>query len=93
PGFPPVFDSWAAELRAYRPIDAVRRLGSRDLMLVHGDEDKLVPLADARRLADAHGAAELKTVPGAGHRLRDDPRVLALLIGWLDRLRAELPVR
>ena len=59
-------------------------------MLIHGDEDKLVPLDDARRLADAHGAADMKVVTGAGHRLRDDPRVLALLLGWLDRQRSEM---
>ena len=59
-------------------------------MLVHGEEDKLVPMADARRLAEAHGAADVKGVAGAGHRLRDDPRVLALMLGWLDRQRSEM---
>jgi hypothetical protein len=24
-------------------------------------------------------------VPGAGHRLRHDPRAIAVLLGWLDR--------
>lgn len=90
PGFPANFDAWATELRAHRPEQAARRLGSRALMLIHGDEDKLVPLDDARRLADAHGAADMKVVTGAGHRLRDDPRVLALLLGWLDRQRSEM---
>jgi putative redox protein len=27
-------------------------------------------------------------VAGAGHRLRHDPRAVAVLIGWLDRQRA-----
>ena len=89
-GFPTSFDAWATELRTHRPDQAVRRLGSRSLMLVHGDEDKLVPMADARRLAEAHGAADVKGVAGAGHRLRDDPRVLALMLGWLDRQRSEM---
>lgn len=88
--FPTSFDAWATELRAHRPDQAVRRLGSRSLMLVHGDDDKLVPMADARRLAEAHGAADVKSVAGAGHRLRDDPRVLALMLGWLDRQRSEM---
>lgn len=92
PSFPPSLDAWAGDFRGYRPLDGARRLGNRSLLLIHGDEDKLVPHADAQRLADAHGAAELKTIPGAGHRLRDDPRVVALLIGWLDRQRAEMAV-
>ena len=33
----------------------------------------------------ADGAAELRILPGAGHRLRHDPRAIAVLLGWLDR--------
>ncbi len=88
--FPENFDAWATELRTHRPDQAVRRLGSRSLMLIHGEEDKLVPMDDARRLAEAHGAADVKGVAGAGHRLRDDPRVLAMTLGWLDRQRSEM---
>ena len=42
---------------------------------------------DPRLLAEAHGAAELRIVAGAGHRLRHDPRAVAILLGWLDRER------
>ncbi len=37
------------------------------LMLVHGDEDDVVPIANLHELADAHGDAEVIVVPGAGH--------------------------
>ncbi|MDQ1373151.1 MAG: uncharacterized protein QOJ09_489, partial [Actinomycetota bacterium] len=41
---------------------------------------------DARQLADAaDGAVELRVLAGAGHRLRHDPRAIAVLLGWLDR--------
>ena len=43
---------------------------------------------DARRLADAHGNAELRVINGAGHRLRHDPRAVAVLLGWLDRQKS-----
>jgi uncharacterized protein len=46
-----------------------------------------VPVFDARVLADAHGSAELRLINGAGHRLRHDPRAVAVLLGWLDRQR------
>jgi putative redox protein len=57
--------------------------------VLHGDDDESVPAADARVLAQAHGAAELRVIPGAGHRLRHDPRAVAVLLGWLDRQRSQ----
>jgi pimeloyl-ACP methyl ester carboxylesterase len=54
--------------------------------MVHGSDDPDVPLSDARALADAAtGPSELHTVLGAGHWLRADPRVIAILAGWLER--------
>ena len=54
---------------------------------MHGDDDESVPTTDARQLAMAHGSAELSLFVGAGHRLRHDPRAVAVLFGWLDRVR------
>jgi putative redox protein len=54
---------------------------------MHGSDDDLVPVFDARVLVDAHGDAELRIIGGAGHRLRHDPRAIAVLLGWLDRCR------
>jgi putative redox protein len=48
-----------------------------------------VPALDARVVADAHGAAELRFIQGAGHQLRHDPRAVAVLLGWLDRQKHE----
>jgi uncharacterized protein len=87
PSFPPSFDEWARELRRFRPVDAAHRLAPRPLLVMHGDDDDDVPTVDARQLAEAHGAAELRLIPGAGHRLRLDPRAIAVLLGWLDRQR------
>jgi acetyl esterase/lipase len=48
-----------------------------------------VPLQDAQRAMRLirSRAAELRIVSGAGHRLRHDPRAVAILLGWLDRER------
>jgi putative redox protein len=54
---------------------------------MHGDGDESVPVADSRVLAAAHGSAEFRLIEGAGHRLRHDPRAIAVLLGWLDRQR------
>jgi alpha-beta hydrolase superfamily lysophospholipase len=88
PSFPPKFESWAREVARVRPLEAAERLAPRALLVMHGLEDDTVPEADARLFARAHGAAELRLLPGAGHRLRHDPRAVALLLGWLDRQRA-----
>ena len=90
PGFPKNFDEWSRELRRFRPVEAARRLSNRPLLVMHGEDDESVPVADSRMLAEAHGNAELRIVAGAGHRLRHDPRAVAVLLGWLDRQRSLL---
>lgn len=89
PAFPPHFDRWTRELRAYRPLQSARVLAPRPLLVMHGDDDDTVPIIDARLLAEAHGDAELRIITGAGHRLRHDPRAVAILLGWLDRQRSQ----
>ena len=84
--FPPDFDAWTRELREIRPAALVGKVPPRPLLLVQGTDDEVVPQSEARLLADAAGGqAELRTITGAGHRLRHDPRAVAVLLGWLDR--------
>jgi putative redox protein len=87
PGFPTVFEDWGRELRRFRPVDAAARFSPRPLLVMHGEDDESVPVSDSRQLAAAHGSAELRVLVGAGHRLRLDPRGVAVLLGWLDRQR------
>ena len=87
PAFPASFEAWAREFRRFRPLDAARRLAPRPLLVLHGEDDPYVPVVDARLFAEYHGRAELRLLQGAGHRLRHDPRAIAVLLGWLDRQR------
>ena len=89
PQFPKNFDEWTRELGRYRPVPAAQRFAPRPLLLLHGDDDESVPATDTRQLAESHGAAEMRVLEGAGHRLRHDPRAMAVLFGWLDRQRLE----
>jgi putative redox protein len=85
PRFPVDAERWVRDLRETRPLVLASKLAPRPLLLVQGADDETVPPLDARALADWHGAAELRIIPGAGHRLRHDPRAVAVLLGWLER--------
>lgn len=55
----------------YRFDDLAPRVRVSDvdvpLMLVHGDEDDVVPIASLHQIANAHGDAEVIVVAGGGH--------------------------
>jgi putative redox protein len=87
PDFPESFDQWARELRETRAVACATQYAPRPLLVVHGSDDDSVPVFDARVTSDAHGAADLRIIQGAGHQLRHDPRAVAVLFGWLDRQR------
>jgi uncharacterized protein len=84
--FPADHEAWARELREIRPTALIAKIPPRPILIIHGADDDTVPLEDARVLADAAGdAVELRVLGEAGHRLRHDPRAVALLIGWMER--------
>ncbi|HVL27662.1 MAG TPA: alpha/beta fold hydrolase [Acidimicrobiales bacterium] len=84
--FPPDVDHWSAELSELRPLDVVGKVPPRPVLLMHGTDDDVVPVQDARTLATAAGnRVDLRLVHGAGHRLRHDPRAVAFLLGWMER--------
>jgi putative redox protein len=85
--FPRDLRAWAAELAQLQPLRAAHAIGDRPLLVVHGADDKQVAPAAAHAIAAAHGHADLRIVAGAGQWLRADPRVVATLIGWLERQR------
>ena len=71
---------------AIDPLGAIATIPTRRLLIGHGSDDNEVPAQDARDLVDAaQQHAELRIIQGAGHQLRADPRMVATLLGWLDR--------
>ena len=69
----PVADA-SATLRTRSPIDHPQRFTGRPILIVHGDNDPVVPVDQSRRFADAVNAAggrvELHVYAGEGHGLR-----------------------
>ena len=88
--FPVDVAAWAQEFVAESARRSAGGLGKRPLMLVQGYDDDVVTPNDARKLeaavAEHHGDVELRMLVGAGHRLRHDPRAIAVLVGWASRL-------
>ena len=39
----------------------------KDVLLIHGDADSIVPLSYSERATEAYSSATLKVIPGAGH--------------------------
>jgi putative redox protein len=71
---------------AIDPLAAIAVIPPRRLLIGHGSDDLEIPASDARDLvAAAEGRAELRIIQSAGHQLRADPRMVATLLGWLDR--------
>ena len=76
------------DVLSINPLGSVAQLPPRRLLIGHGSDDVEVPASDARDLLEAaEGRGELRIIQGAGHQLRADPRMVATLLGWLDRHR------
>ncbi|HWS48173.1 MAG TPA: prolyl oligopeptidase family serine peptidase [Acidimicrobiia bacterium] len=86
PGYPPDPGAWTRAIENLDPVAEAGRVAPRPWLLVHGSADDVVPVDDARALAAAgREGSELRIVANGAHRLRHDPRAIAMLLGWLDR--------
>ena len=84
--FPPSPAAWIRAIANLDVLAAAKCIEPRPWLLVHGTDDDVVPVDDARQLAEAGGeCVEMRLVPNGAHRLRHDPRAMAALLGWLDR--------
>lgn len=49
----------------------------KDVLLIHGDADGIVPLSSSERAVEVYPSAELKVLPGAGHGLHGQDAEIA----------------
>lgn len=83
-GFPPSVEEWAAGCESIDPIGHVSLLAPRALLVVHGDQDNVVPVAGSRRLYRKAGRPKkLVIIEGAGHRLRREEKAVVAILEWL----------
>lgn len=58
--------AYAENLLDYDIYGAIAGYG-RDVLLLHGDADSIVPLAYSEKAAEVYPSARLEVLPGAGH--------------------------
>jgi pimeloyl-ACP methyl ester carboxylesterase len=97
-GFPVDALAYLHQMGAVSSYNPRGRLGAirAPTLVVHGEGDVVVPLANARRLADAIPNAELMTWAGAGHLYAtDEPcadrEIMRFLLGHADAVRPAPP--
>ena len=82
--FPRSATEWFDDFRRVRPVDYISRIAPRPLLLVHGDRDEVVDVGHAYKLYDRAGEPkQLSVVEVAGHRLRQNDRVMTIVTDWL----------
>jgi pimeloyl-ACP methyl ester carboxylesterase len=61
----------------------------RDVLIIHGDRDQLVPVFYSEKAADVYPQAELKIIPGAGHGFqgKDEKTAIAYVLEYIERNR------
>jgi putative redox protein len=86
PGFPQDMQAWTRAFRDLDPLECAAKIPPRPLFVIHGRNDDVVPVSDALAfVGEALDSVDLRVLEGAGHRLRHDPRAIALLLGWMER--------
>ncbi len=83
--FPYIPVQWLLRDR-YASIDKLRGR-HLPLLVLHGDDDRVIPWEEGRRVAEAVPGAQLDIVHGAGHELAFLPATQVRIAAWLDGLR------
>ncbi len=77
---------WSDQLREISPIESANRLKDKEWLVIHGRDDEQVREGELRDFLNIHGsAAESHFVSAADHQLVTDPRMVAILLGWMER--------
>lgn len=75
---------WLGGFKLVSPIKHVAEIAPRPLLLVHGSKDELVDVSHAYELyARAGEPKQIIIIDGAGHRLRQNDKAVAIVINWL----------
>lgn len=84
PGFPHDLERWLKGFEEIEPRRWVSQFKGKNLLVVHGDADELVPVEHAKEIMERapRGIADLSIIPGGVHRLRLDPHAIDTASRW-----------
>jgi len=89
--FPPSLAEWLKGFDEISPIQWISHISPRPILIIHGDEDEVVPLAHARRLyREAGEPKDIAIISGAKHRLRLEERAVNSALSWL-KAKSRIP--
>ncbi len=82
--FPASVEEWINGFGLVSPVKYVAGIAPRPLLLVHGSDDETVAVSHAYKLYERAGEPkQIIIIDGAGHRLRQDDRAMAIVMDWL----------
>lgn len=82
--FPPSMEEWVNHFRRVNAINNVADIAPRPLLLLHADEDPVVPAENSQRLFNRAGEPkQIIILEGNEHRLRRNEIAVITLINWL----------
>lgn len=88
--FPDSVTEWEEGFRKVRPIDCIQEISPRPVAIIHGEDDEVVNISHAYRLYERAGEPKrLYTIPGAGHKLRNDEQALEKVYKLLNTYRRD----
>jgi fermentation-respiration switch protein FrsA (DUF1100 family) len=83
-GFPPSVADWMAGFNKVKPIEWIKKISPRPLLIIHGTQDDVVYPSSARELYERAGEPkQIVMIDGAGHRLRLEERAMDCALNWL----------
>jgi alpha-beta hydrolase superfamily lysophospholipase len=93
PGFPADVQHWAAGFLEIEPRRWIQHFKGKYLLIVHGDQDELIPVEQARELMEhaPAGVGKLAIIPGGVHKLRLDPRCIEIVKEWVLEILGQRP--
>jgi fermentation-respiration switch protein FrsA (DUF1100 family) len=67
-----------------KPIEWIKKISPRPLLIIHGTQDDVVYPSSARELYERAGEPkQIVMIDGAGHRLRLEERAMDCALNWL----------
>ena len=89
--FPDSISKWAEGFKTVRPINYIHDISPRHVAIIHGEDDEVVNISHAYRLYDKAGEPKrLRTIPGAGHKLRNNAQALEKVFECLSFLDSRI---